>query len=290
MRISVIAPVLNEVQFIGYSIMAAEPHIHDFVYALDEKSEDGTRELLHYIKETYLHDRLTIIDTPTFHPHDMAAYNGAFNDCIRRMAGEVAFFLHPDMIITEGKRLNKGPQAWVTHMASFAGDMRTIISKGRADKWKNMHAKTFGLHYFGGYGSQNEDFYHSDVTGKSYRHFGMEFSKYPFQVADSGFKINHYCEVKNYARRLEKMKLCLKTLVPQATAPLIEEMAANHPRVSLEPSCSRFGEFKFEPTEAPLPPVFEKYKEFESFIAKEDVWPNPALQSKPLPQTAPISS
>lgn len=273
MKISVVGPVLNEADFIGYSVMAAEPYVFEFVYSLDAKSNDGTRELLHYLKEKYLHERLTIIETPTFHPHDMAAYNGAFNDGVRRMVGEVAFFLHPDMIVTEGKALEAGPLAWWTHMTSYAGDGKTVITKGRSDKWKNLHAKKFGLTYFGGYGSQNEDFYHTDITGKSYKHYGTEFSKYPFRVADSGIRINHYCESKGYARRLEKMKLCLKTLVPGATEAAITESAINHPRVTLEASSTRFGEFKFEESDQAVPEVFEKYKaEFEPF-KKETLWP-----------------
>lgn len=271
-RISAIAPVLNENPWIGFSIMAAMPFVSEFIYALDQESNDGTRELLQYVKEKYLHERLVILDTPNFHPHDMAAYNGAFNSCIKEMTGDAAFFLHPDMLIVQGKVLPKGPQAWFTHMTSFAGDMRTVISKGRANKWKNIHAKTFGLHYYGGYGSMNEDFYHSEITGVSHRHYGTDFSRYPFEVADSGMKIEHYCESKSYARRLEKMKLCLKTLAPRASDAAIEESALQHPRVSLENTCLRFGEFAFEERQTPLPAVFDKFRdEFSQFEKRAEV-------------------
>lgn len=266
MRISVIAPVLNEAQFIGYSVMAAEPHVSEFVYALDEASSDGTRELLHYLKEKYLHERLVVLDTPTFHPSDVKAYNAAFNVCIDKAAGDACFFLHPDMVITEGKPLEGKALAWYTHITSFAKDLNTVITKGRADKWKNIHAKKFGLHYAGEYGSQNEDFYHSAITGKAYKHYGTEFSKYPYLVADSSIRINHYCELKPYKRRLEKMKLCLKTLAPTAKDEWIEESAIQHPRVTLEPSCDRFGSFEFQEKEVQIPDVFTKYKkEFEQF-------------------------
>lgn len=86
------------------------------------------------------------------------------------------------------------------------------------------------------------------------------------------------------------MKLCLKTLVPNATDAAIEESAVNHPRVTLEPSSNRFGEFKFEPRTDPIPDVFEKYKEFESFKTKEDIWPYPKPQLKQPLQTEQISS
>lgn len=248
--------------------MAAMPYVSEFVYALDEKSSDGTRELLHYIKDKYAHEKLVILDHPTFHPHDMVAYNRSFNRCIDVMTGDAAFFLHPDMIITEGplNGMPEGALAWYTDMTSYAGDLKTIISKGRCDKWKNIHAKKFGLTYFGGYGSQNEDFYHLEITGKSFKHYGSEFSKYPFAVMNSGIKINHYCENKDYKRRLEKMKMCLKTMYPGFPDERIEELAVQHPRVTLEQSSSQFGSFEFSVAKEPPPFVFQEYgEEFGAF-------------------------
>lgn len=272
MRVSVIAPVLNEAPWIGFSIMAALPYIHEFVYTLDEKSDDGTRELLFHVKQKYAHEKLVILEHPTFHPHDMRAYNAAFNVAIDKASGEAVMFLHPDMIVTDwpADGLQEDPLAWWVRVTSYAGDMKTVITKGRADQWKNIHAKRFGLHYFGGYGSQNEDLYHSDITGKSYRHYGTEFSKYPFEVAASGIKVNHYCELKDYRRRLEKMKLCLKTLAPGSSETAIDEAALAHPRVTLDPSNKKFGEFAFKEAQEPVPEVFEKYgAEFESFTKGE---------------------
>lgn len=291
-RISVICPVLNETPWIGYSIMAALPYVTEFIYALDEKSSDGTLDLLLHVKQKYAHEKLIVLNHPTFHPHDMKAYNEAFNRCIRASIGEAVMFLHPDMVITEWplEGIRSGPLAWWVNMTSYAGDMKTVISKGRTNQWKNIHTKKFGLHYFGGYGSQNEDFYHSEITGKSYKHYGTEFSKYPFPVAPSGIKVNHYCELKSYRRRLEKMKLCLKTLAPSANEAAIEEAAVQHPRVTLEPSSDRFGQFAFSASQDPIPDIFEKYKEFESF-KKEALWPvateSPSTASQP---TVPICS
>lgn len=268
MKISVICPVLNENPWIGYSIMAALPFVHEFVYALDAKSDDGTRELLYHIKDTYAYEKLRILNEPTFHPSDMKSYNEAFNHCIRESTGDACWFLHPDMIATEWPKENmdEGPMAWWVQMTSYAGDFQTVISKGRTDKWKNIHKKTMGLHYFGGYGSQNEDFYHSDITGKSYRHFGSEFSKYPYRVSNSGIKVNHYCELKDYRRRFEKMKTCLRTLHPNFTEERITDLATQHPRVTLEDSSNQFGAFEFSESKEPVPEVFSKHKEeFESF-------------------------
>jgi cellulose synthase/poly-beta-1,6-N-acetylglucosamine synthase-like glycosyltransferase len=58
-RVSIVCPVLNETPWIGYSIMAALPYVHEFIYALDAKSDDGTRELLHHVKDKYAHERLS---------------------------------------------------------------------------------------------------------------------------------------------------------------------------------------------------------------------------------------
>lgn len=269
MKISVISPVLNEVDFIGYSIMACMDEMHEFIYALDENSSDGTRQLLAHIKNTYAFEKLRILDHPTFHPHDMEKYNAAFNRCIDEATGDAVMFLHPDMIITNPKSILAVPEepwAWWTNLSSYAGDLRTKITVGRATRWKNLQAKKFGLRYFGAYGSQNEDFYFSDITGKEYRHFGEEFEEYPYEVADSGIKINHYCELKTYARRLEKMKLCLKTMHPGYADQRIEDMAATHPRVTLESSHSRWGTFQFAQSEEPIPEVFTKHKaEFDQF-------------------------
>lgn len=270
MKISVVCPVLNEVDFIGYSIMAGLPYIHEFIYALDEKSDDGTRELLWNIKQKYAHEKLVILDTPNFHPHNMADYNQSFNSCIAVMTGDAAMFLHPDMIITDGPLsehlYNRNSLAWWTTVTSYAGDFETVITKGRCDKWKNIHVKKFGLHYYGAYGSVNEDFYHTEITGKSYQHYGTDFSKYPFRVADSGIKINHYCELKGYKRRLEKMKLCLKTQNPNFSDEKINDLALKHPRVTLQEEHGPFGRFEFKKKKNQIPTVITKYeKEFSSF-------------------------
>jgi len=250
--------------------MAAEPYVAEFVYTLDEASTDGTQDILHYLKEKYLHERLVIIETPTFHPSDMRAYNNAFNVAIDASKGDVCWFLHPDMILTEGGALEGEALAWWIDVTSYAKDLDTVVTKGRCNQWKNIHAKKFGLHYFGGYGSENEDFYHSAITGTTHKHYGTDFSEYPFQVLKSAFKINHYCETKDYERRFEKMKLCLKTQNPKMSDEMIAELAAKHPRVTLESSNEQFGRFAFGPRTDPVPDVFLKHKEEFMQFKKEE--------------------
>jgi hypothetical protein len=163
------------------------------------------------------------------------------------------------------------PLAWWTMVTSYAKDFQTVITKGRCSKWKNIHKNAFGVHYAGAYGSQNEDFYHRQITGTSYKHFGEDFRKYPYEIAYSGLQLNHYCELKSYGRRLEKMKHCLQTQNPQADAGWVEESAVHHPRVTLEPTSSRFGQFEFTKADIKPPDVFETYRDEFAQFKKEVV-------------------
>lgn len=274
MKISIFSPVKNEADFIGYSIMSVLPYVHEILYGVAESS-DGTMDLLRHIKKNYAGDKLRLFlggccePNWNFDPMDMDAYNAAYNYLIKEATGDAVWFLHPDMIVTNPEQIAKiaeGPYAWWTHVSSFAGDLQTKITAGRADRWKNIHIKGFGLHYYGGYGSQNEDLYFRDITGDVHKHFNANFDEYPFEVADSGVHVNHYCELKTYARRLEKMRRCLKTLNPTFEDRRIDEMAAHHPRVTLDPSNKHFGLFEFTPSDDPVPEVFNKHSnEFEPF-------------------------
>lgn len=277
MKISVFSPVKNEAEFIGYSVMSVLPYVHELVYGV-AKSDDCTLEVLKYIREKYANGKLRIYeDLPgesrwDFDPMNMKAYNDAYNFLIEESTGDAVWFLHPDMIVTNPEvipTLKEGPLAWTTTLTSYGRDLQTKIIQGRVDKWKNIHAKGFGLHYYGGYGSQEEDMYFRDITGDSYRHYGNAFEAYPFEVADSGIKVNHYCELKGFARRLEKMRRCLKTLYPKLTADTIDAMARAHPRVTLEDGPSSFGTFRFGPATEPVPAVFNRYHEEFEFFRKE---------------------
>lgn len=62
------------------------------------------------------------------------------------------------------------------------------------------------------------------------------------------------------------MKLCLKTLYPSFSDEKIQELAKQHPRVTLEQSSTQFGEFEFSDSGMDASNVFSKYKdEFDSF-------------------------
>jgi len=263
MKISVVGPVKNESQFIGYSIMAVLPFVHEIIYAC-AKSTDGTDDLLDYIKATHAGDKLKLLRAPEydFDVKDTTAYNKSFNDCIQASTGDYVWFLHPDMIVTNPEVIEKQQNAMALYvnMTSFAKDFKTKITSGRATKWKNIHKNRFGLHYYGGYGSQNEDFYYKEITGSDYSHHGEQFNRYPFRVCDSGIFVNHYCELKDFSRRLEKMIKCLDTLYPGSDPVALKERALSHPRVTLEPTTEMFGKFVFSESDDFVPEVFEKYK------------------------------
>jgi glycosyltransferase involved in cell wall biosynthesis len=271
MKLSVICPVKNEAEFAGFAIMSVLPYIHEIVLAC-APSTDGTDALLDYIKATYAGDKLRLLREPRYDwsPHDTPAYNAAYNDCIAAATGDAVWFLHMDMICTNPEAIATMPPhplAWFTRLTSLAGDFETVITKGRATEWKNIHAKKFGLTYHGAYGSQNEDFYHTAITGKTFVHHGSAFNKYPFIVGDSGLRCLHLCEMKGYKRRFEKMVSCLKNLNPGISQTYAEELAAEHPRVTLAPTSQNFGEFAFEKSGAALPEVITKYgEEFRNVV------------------------
>jgi glycosyltransferase involved in cell wall biosynthesis len=272
LKLSVICPVLNEEQFIGYSAMSFR-NAHEIIYLVDQESTDGTIPLLNHIKDKYLGDKLRIIidDRPGSHDMTVPTFNAeCYNWLVREATGDAIVCAHPDMICTNPESVQnvpEGPLSWWMDCRSFAGDVNTEITEGRNNRWKSMFAKKFGLHYFGGYGDTTEDFYFKAITGTVHKHHGADFDLYPFEVADSGIDVNHYCEMKPYAYRLSKMVKCLMTQNPRITKEVAEEAAANHPRVTLQSGPSPFGYFEIGMTKEPIPEVFPKYyKEFNQFI------------------------
>lgn len=273
MRLSLICPVLNEDQFIGYSVMSFQKYIDELIYLVDQESTDGTIPLLNYIKNRYVGDKLKIVidDRPGSHDMTNPVFNaGCYNLLLKHATGDAIVCAHPDMVCTNPEgilTIPEGPLSWWMGCRSFAGDVYTEIIEGRHNRWKSMFAKKFGLHYYGGYGDTTEDFYFRDITGDVHKHHGQDFDAYPFEVGYAGFDVNHYCEMKPYAYRFQKMVKCLMTQGKHITKEVAEEAAANHPRVTLQTGPSPFGYFEIGPTKQPIPEVFEKYyEEFNQFI------------------------
>lgn len=270
MKISVYTPVKNEAAWIGYSVMSVLPWVHEVLLGV-APSEDGTVDLLRYIEKTYGEGKLRLDFDPVhdWARSDQSGYNASYNRLIGQSTADALWYLHADMICVNPEaiaHISPGPLAWTVGVRSFAGDMQTEITKGRAKQWKMIHLRKFGLHYAGAYGSDNEDMYFREITGKAHKHYGEDFLQYPFEVADSGVQVNHYCEMKPYSERFEKMKTCLKNQHPGWSEEGIAELAAQHPRVTLESSSAKFGVFTFTKSDEPLLDIFQKHKqEFEAF-------------------------
>lgn len=260
--------IRNEVHWVGFCVMAAKDIVSDFVY-FDGNSTDGTPELLEYIAKKYDINIKVVRDQD---PKDLKDdYVRVFNGCLNTLTTKYAFFLHPDMIITDHNGpLKVGPFAYSTNMDSFCGDPQGWISRfteGRTDKWKNIMIRDFGLHYFGHYGVSNEDMYFKDITGSDHV-LHSDFKKYPYKVHDSGIKINHYSDVRTYRRRLTRMASCLTNEFPNLKKDAAEEVASAHPRVILEPHF-KYPQFKFEPV-TKHPEVFTKHNaEFAYVVGKK---------------------
>lgn len=272
MKISVIAPVKNEAEFIGYSAMSVLPHVHEVIYGLAD-STDGTEDVLDAVKQMD-YGRLEVLKSPHFNfdIRDQSAYQKAFNILIDYASGDVIWYLHPDMIVLNGEvveKMKEGPLAWFVNLRSFSGDKTIEITSGRTKVWKTLHAKKFGLQYWGHYGSKAEDFYHRDITYDSHEHYGDQFNLYPYSVADSGIHLHHYCEAKTYSERLKKMTKCIEAQYPGTDPMRISEMARQHPRVTLKPSSRFFGAFEFKQSQDGLLPIFDQYKEEFTVRPKE---------------------
>lgn len=266
MKLGAYTIIKNEANWVGFCVLAAKDHIGEFVY-FDGNSTDGTPELLEYLRKRY---GLNITIVRNQDPKDLQDdYVRVFNDCLKQVKSEYAFFLHPDMIMTKGPNKSIPPvQAYSCNMRSFAGNPGEQIYEfveGRTKKWKNIMQNNFGLHYFGHYGAYNEDMYFSAMTEKEHELYD-DFNKYPYEVFDSGIELFHYSDVRPYPRRLNRMITCLKNQNPNADTNF-EYAAKNHPRVSLQEN-SVFGNFKLWPA-ADYPEVFTKHSdEIASLLGK----------------------
>ena len=256
MNLGAFTIIKNEANWVGFCVLAAKDHVKEFVY-FDGNSTDGTPELLDYLRKKYGLNIKVVRDQD---PKDLQDdYVRVFDDCLKQVKSDYAFFLHPDMIMTKGPSKSLPPvAAYSCNMRSFAGDPGGDIfefTEGRTNKWKNIMQNAFGLHYFGHYGAQNEDMYFSAMTEKEHELYDS-FDKYPYEVFDSGIELFHYSDVRPYPRRLSRMVTCLKNQNP-GTDTNFEYAAKNHPRVSLQEN-SVFGNFKLSPA-LEYPEVFTKH-------------------------------
>lgn len=239
--------VRNEAQFIKAHLNAWVPHLDEMVF-FDGNSTDGTLEILKADKSGKVHVY------ENMNPKDLTDdYTAMSNTALRALGTDLAIFLHPDMIPENLEALKSIPNdviAATFNIKSFAGDPGDDLFEiiGRGQRWKDIYRLNnpdLGAHYFGAYGAQNEDIYFSEITGTEHMFHGQRFDKYPYPVFHSDLVINHYSDVRPYARRLERMERCL---VNQGMSRESAKVAApKHPRVSLKDG----GGFRFVKVESP---------------------------------------
>ena len=269
MSIGTYTLIKNEARWIGPHIMRILPHVDQMVF-YDGNSTDGTLEVIEYIIENNA-DGDKIILVKGADPKDLReSYVRMFNECMKQLTTDFAWFLHPDMWVENPEAIKKAGEsdaiAQFTHIKSYAGEPggKLYEIQGRGNKWKNIYRlrnPDLGAHYFGNYGAQNEDTYFSAITGDSHEHHGENFGKYPYPVLDSHIMVQHYSDVRPIARRLDRMKKCLVNQgYPDG---YIDQIANAHPRVSLKDGSG----FKFIETE--LPSEFKRHDDiFAGIIEK----------------------
>ena len=238
--------IKDEAQFIRPHLQVWLPHLTEMVF-FDGGSTDGTLEVIkEFIKKEHGH-KIKLFGN--MDPKDLTNdYTRLSNEAMRSLSTDLAMFLHPDMMPDnpdEVLKLPDGITAATVNMASFAGepggDIYQIIS-GRTNRWKNIYRlrnPDLGAHYHGHYGAANEDTYFSEITGAEHNFHGDRFDRYPYTVTHLDLKVNHYSDVRPYARRLDRMEKCL--INQGYNRETAKEVAPIHPRVSLKDNAA----FKF---------------------------------------------
>ncbi len=232
--------------------MAWLPNLDQMVF-LDGNSTDGTTETIERVRDNHpLGKRIRLVkDCDPDNLQD--DYVFIQNKALHSLDTEFAFFLHPDMFPISGmdNLRNLDGVAYFKTLETYGGDpLKDYVyeMQGRATTWKSimrLKEPNLGLHYFGHYGAWNEDMYFSDITGNAHEFHSERYSRYPYEVKDSGLKVAHFSDVRTYERRVTRMISCLlNNGMPQDKA---EEFAPNHPRVNFISS----GDIKVVKTEMP---------------------------------------
>lgn len=275
MSIGTFMLVRNEAPWIAAHILRVLPFIDEAVF-FDGNSTDGTTEIIEAIQDGEPGgDKIRL-----FKNHDCKDmkddYVRLFNDCLRALSTDLAWFLHPDQFVLNPERIsqiaNSDAVALSCKMRSFAGNPGEALfeMKGRGEAWKNIYRlrnPDLGAHYHGWYGAHNEDVYFKSITGDEHEHHGHNFQNYPYEVVDSGIEVLHFSDVRTYERRLGRMKTCLAN---QGTKPeRIDALAASHPRVTLKSGSAFHDNFTLVPAEYPAEflAAREKYAHLEKQLA-----------------------
>ena|SRR3990167_1094342 len=248
--------VKNEAGFIRQWLSHLLPFVDEFAL-FDGNSTDGTIDIIADFERNHSCGRKINLYQGK-DPADLQdSYARMFNDCLHSLRTDWAFFCHPDMEVENPGDIpiflenSHGKFAAFTKMRSFAGNPGAQlyeIKTGRADRWKNIYRlknPNLGAYYWGSYGHADEDVYFKAITGNEHKHCGPFLDAYPYEVIDSGLKIKHYSDVRDFNRRFGRMKTSLLNQgKPENRA---AELAAIHPRVTLKSGDG----FEFAPVEIP---------------------------------------
>ena len=260
MSIGVFQLVKNEAAWVGPWLKRILPYV-DEVQIFDGNSTDDTPRIYSMFQAQYK-DKLHVEFNRD--PKDLKDdYVRHWNECMRRLKTDWAWFLHPDMLVVNPEQIAKVKDmpgvAMRVGMRSIAGepDGAWFEIKGRASAWKTIYRLRnphLGAHYFGHYGAQNEDVYFSAITGDEHKHWSENFARYPYDVIDSGIEVLHFSDVRTYERRLDRM---IKALMAQGySGTEAHAIAPTHPRVTLKDG----GGFEFVPFDAePYKKEMEEY-------------------------------
>lgn len=237
----------------------------DQMSLFDGNSTDGTLEVIKEIRANHPDGhKITLVENQD--PKDLKDdYVRVFNDCINALKTDLAMFLHIDMALVNPEAIKSLPDgiAFTSDMTSFAGDpggkLYRMAGDGRAKAWKHIYRKDLGLHYYGHYGTWNEDCYFKDVTGDTHEHHGHEVHRYPYAVPPSGLKIYHFSDVRPYERRLGRMMACLRNQQRDWTEEQRLEVAEKHPRVTLKDTKMSYWDFRFEPVDVEADETLRRY-------------------------------
>ncbi len=271
MSIGTFCLVKNEAPWIAAHILRILPFVDEMVL-FDGNSTDGTLEIIQSIKKEHEEGgkvKLFRNEDPKNLQDD---YVRLFNECLRSLSTDLAWFLHPDMFLVDPEKIlavkSSEAVALSTKMRSFAGepDSQLYEIKGRDQIWKSIHRlrnPDLGAHYHGFYGAWNEDVYFREITGSDYEHHGERMDLYPFEVESSGLEILHFSDVRPHARRLDRMRKCLANQGHPVS------MAETHPRVTLQAGQFKSDSFNLAPAEYPVEFIEarNKYKHLERMLA-----------------------
>jgi glycosyltransferase involved in cell wall biosynthesis len=262
MKIGTFIILKNESEYLGYHIMSLLDNVDEMIFA-DGNSTDGSLEILDYIKRKYDKDDKIKLFLNKDCKNLQEDYVTLFNWTLKQVKSDFVWFIHPDMICSNPEQIKTAIKSnavrYFVNMDSIAGEKRDLhIVSGRSKKWATIYRNDFGLHYYGNYGTTEEDCYFRDFTGDMHEFYTL-IKFLPYRIEESGINLIHYCDCKPYERRYERMLSCLKNINPNKDIKELAKIAESHPRVTLRDG----DEFKFS-LNGSLPEIFDRYKdEFE---------------------------